>query len=113
MQVLSGNAIVGAFSRATFNSIVINAVGGNDTIVLSRIFGPITEPAMINGGLGDDQSLEAPAATSCSPPARTPSPPACRNVTAMLRLDVRETGPTFAVSRIQSFGHLPGTACVA
>lgn len=54
IQVLDGAAIIGQFARATFTSIVINAVGGNDTIVLSRIFGPITEKATIDGGLGDD-----------------------------------------------------------
>ena len=52
--MLAENVVIGTFTRTTFNSIVVNAVGGNDTIVLSRIFGPITEPAEISGGLGND-----------------------------------------------------------
>jgi hypothetical protein len=54
IQVLDGPLIVGSFSRATFDTIEINAGGGNDTIVLSRIFGSITVPATINGGPGQD-----------------------------------------------------------
>jgi hypothetical protein len=54
IQVLDGSILIGTFERATFTSIVINAVGGNDTVVFRPTFGPITEPAEINGGLGDD-----------------------------------------------------------
>jgi Ca2+-binding RTX toxin-like protein len=54
IEVLSGTTLVGSFARSTFASIVVNAIHGDDSIVLSGAFGPITEPATINGGPGND-----------------------------------------------------------
>jgi Ca2+-binding RTX toxin-like protein len=54
IQVLDGTTNIGSFASASFGQIVINAAGGNDTIVFSRTFGVITHPALVNGGPGED-----------------------------------------------------------
>ena len=54
IQVLDGTTNVGSFASASFGSIVINAAGGNDTIVFGRTFGVITHPVLVNGGPGED-----------------------------------------------------------
>jgi Ca2+-binding RTX toxin-like protein len=54
IEVFSGATLVGSFARSTFASVVVNTIHGDDSIVLSGAFGPITEPATINGGPGND-----------------------------------------------------------
>ena len=54
IEVIDGTTVVDRFARSTFSTIVINVIHGNDTVTLSGAFGPITEPATINGGPGND-----------------------------------------------------------
>jgi hypothetical protein len=54
VEVLDGTTVIRSFARSTFNVIEIYGEGGNDTILLSSVNGPITEPAVIHGGAGND-----------------------------------------------------------
>jgi Ca2+-binding RTX toxin-like protein len=54
IQVFDGTTVIGSFATASFGSIVINAGGGDDTILFGRTFGVITKPALVNGEQGDD-----------------------------------------------------------
>jgi hypothetical protein len=54
IEVLDGFTVVGTFARNTFASIPVNGAGGFDTIEINEANGPITEPAILNGGPGND-----------------------------------------------------------
>jgi hypothetical protein len=54
IEVRDGPTFVGSFVRATFNAITVNGGDGGDIIQISRENGPITEPATLFGGPGDD-----------------------------------------------------------
>ena len=43
IEVLDGATVVGSFLRATFTTISVNAMGGNDVILMSRANGTFTE----------------------------------------------------------------------
>jgi hypothetical protein len=54
LEVLDSGTVLGSFPRSTFTTILVNAVGGNDTIFVNPVNGPITEPSTLNGGPDND-----------------------------------------------------------
>ena len=54
IEVLDGATVVGSFVRATFTTISVNGLGGNDTILISRANGTFTEVATLFGDVGND-----------------------------------------------------------
>ena len=54
IEVLDGATVVGSFVRATFTTISVDGMGGNDIILMSRANGTFTEAATLMGGAGND-----------------------------------------------------------
>ena len=57
LHVVVGPTIVGIFARATFDTIAVDAGGGDDSVLVDEIFGAFTdlEFTTIDGGSGNDR----------------------------------------------------------